>query len=270
MDMHPPITLSLLFLLVFCSSCFADTEIFQIKNRPADEILPVVNATLSAQGRAVADNVGNMIIVNDTPEAIENIRKLLLSSDQRMAQVTVEMAFASSGQDHITHINTAGKKRGRHLSTEDTLFRYATSGQNRKSRSFITVSSGSSGYIRMAREVPVTDKWIFFCRRYGVPYLLKEIHTIETGMEVSPIIAGDQVILTVIPRISWMVNGRPDSYRFVDGATRVTIPRSKWIALGGASNLSTTDNDILGTILSTGDSKTKDNFIIQIKADVNE
>lgn len=270
MSLQPTIFLSLLLLLISCCSCFAATEIFQIRNRPADEILPVIRAALSPQGRAVADSVGNMIIVNDTPEVIETVRSLLLSSDQRMPQVTVQMTFESTDSDPAQRIRTTGKKPGRHLSSEDTLFRYADSSQSRKSRSFVTLFSGSSGYIRMAREIPVTEKWIFFCRHHGVPYLLKETRTIETGMEVSPVAAGDQVILTIIPRISWMVNGRPDSFRFVDAATRLTMPRSQWIGLGGMSSITKNDSDILEAILSTAESSKKDNFSIQIKADVTE
>lgn len=269
MDLRPSICLSLFLPLISCCSCFATTEFFQISNRPADEILPVVRMALSPQGRAVADSVGNMIIVNDTPETIEAVRSILLSSDQPMPQVTVEMAFESFGND-ARQVPTAGKRPGKHLSTENTLFRYADSGQRRRSRSFVTVSSGSSGYIRMAREVPVTEKWIIFCRRHGVPHLLQETRTIETGMEVTPVAAGDQVIVTIIPRISWMVNGRPDSFRFVDAATRLTIPRSQWTGLGGMRSVEKSNSDILETILSTGEYSKNDDFFIQVKADVNE
>lgn len=122
----------------------------------------------------------------------------------------------------------------------------------------------------MAREVPVTEKWIFFCRRHGVPYLLQETRTIETGMEVTPVAAGDQIILTIIPRISWMVNGRPDSFRFVDAASRLTIPRSQWTTLGGMHSIEEKGSEILETILSTGDSREQTDFSIRIKADVNK
>ena len=269
MEIRPIIGLSLL-LLLFCSSCFADTEIFQIKNRPAEEILPMVRTALSPQGRAVADNVGNMIIVNDTPETIDTVRSLLLSSDQPMARITVRMTFESSEAGRAGQMPPRVKKPGRHLSTEETLLRYRDSGQKRTSRSFVTVSSGSRGYIRMARVVPVTERWIVFCRRYGVPYLLQGTRTIETGMEVAPVAAGNQVILTITPRISWMANGSPESFRFVDAATRVTIPRSQWIALGGVTSVSGNGNDLLETIFSTSEFSKEEEFTIRIKADVTE
>jgi hypothetical protein len=121
----------------------------------------------------------------------------------------------------------------------------------------------------MAREVPVTDRWIFFCRRYGVPYLLRDTRTIETGMEVSPVVAGDKVIVTVTPRISWMGDGRIETYRFVDASTEVSIPRSQWSEVGGISNMIEGRNDLFGTILSAGSSREQERVRILIKADVD-
>ncbi len=226
----------------------------------------MVEAILSPQGRAVADKIGNMIVVNDHPEIIEEVRTLLLSSDQRVPQVRVQIAFDSADSNKTLDV----RKSGRHLSTKDTLYQYSKSGRKSRGHSFIMVSSGSSGYIRMAREVPVTESWVVFCRRYGVPYLLKETRTIETGIEVSPIAAGDQITVTVTPRISWREKGRPDSFRFVDATTSVTIPRSQWFDLGGMSNMSESQEDVLGTILSTGGAGDENGFFMRIKADITD
>jgi len=232
-------------LFQFTGNSFAATEIFTVKHRLATDILPVVQAVLSPQGRAVADNIGNTIVVNDTAEVIQTVSTLLLSSDQRVPQVRVQMRFSGAGDP------------GRHLSTR----------KNRES-AFVTVSSGSSAYIRMAREVTLTKQWLVLCRRYRVPIYLKETRTLETGMEVMPVAAGDQVIVTVTPRISWMENGRTDSFRFIDAATTITIPRSQWVNMGGMSSSSGKNLDILGRILSTRDLDRKSNFLIKIKADV--
>lgn len=239
---------TVLFFLLFqlAGNSFAETEIFMVTHRLAAEILPVVQSTLSPQGRAVADNIGNTIVVNDTPEVLQTVRTLLLSSDQPVPQIRVQMSFGGGGE-----------RSGRHLST-------------RKSRenAFVTVSSGSSGYIRMARQITLTDQWLVLCRRYAVPIHLKETRTLETGMEVMPVAAGDKVIVTVTPRISWMENGRIDNFRFVEAATQVTIPRSQWVNIGGMSSLSADNPDILATILSTRDPDRKNNFLIKIKADI--
>lgn len=256
----------LLMSFLFAATCLAESEMFKLRNRRAVEVLPMVEALLSPQGRAAADRIGNIIIVNDSPEVIREIRTLLQSSDHRMPQVRVQIAFASNDSEQGVHF----EKSGRHLSTEDTLERYAKSGRRSRGSSFIMVSSGSSGYIRMAREVPVTNIWLGLCSRYGVPYLLNGTKTIETGMEVSPVAAGDQVIVTVTPRISWRERGKVDSYRFVDAATRVTIPRSKWVDLGGIRTVSKRKKDILGIILSTGESSSESGLYMRLKADITE
>ena len=239
-------TVLFLLLFLFAGTTHAETEIFTVKHRLAADILPAVQSTLSPQGKAVADNIGNTIVVSDTPEVIDIVRTLLLSSDQKIPQVRVQM-----------QIGGGGNQSGRHLSTR----RSSESG-------FVTVSSGSRGYIRMAQEVTLDDRWLFLCRRYKVPIYLKETRTLETGMEVMPVAAGDQVIVTVTPRISWMENGKRDSFRFVDAATTVTIPRSKWVDIGGMSSIRADNSDVLTKILSTKDLDRKDNFLIKIKADV--
>jgi len=259
-----------LSLFLFVETCLAESEIFKINNRLAVDVLPVVKAMLSPQGRAVADKYGNSIVVNDTVEILDEVRTLLLSSDQRVPQVRVQVAFDSADDGRFAGFGgQSGAVPGRRLSTKDTRYRYANSGRRTSGTSFIMVSSGSSGYIRMAREVPVTEEWIILFRRHRVPFLLKETRTIETGMEVSPVVAGEQVIVTVTPRVSWMENGRADSFRFVDASTTVTIPRSQWFELGGMRNSLESDKEIFGRILSTGSSSEMNTFLMKIKADIN-
>ncbi len=218
---------SLIFFATFAGTCLAETELFKLKNRLAAEVLPVVEAFLSPNGRAVADSFGNMIVVNDTPEVIDEIRALLLDSDQPVAQVKVQIALDAAESGEIISFGKNGK-RGRHLSTEKPHFRYSDARQTGSSRSFILVSSGSSGYIRLARQVPVTEEWRFLFRRHAVPIFLKEIRTIETDMEVSPVVVGDPVIVTVTPRVSWLANGDAESFRFVDVSTTISVPHSEW------------------------------------------
>lgn len=239
-------TLLFLLLFLFAGNSHAETEIFTVKHRLAADILPVVQSTLSTEGKAIADNIGNTIVVSDTPEVIETVRTLLLSSDQKIPQVRVQMHFGGGGE-----------LPGRHLSTR----RSNESG-------FVTVSSGSRGYIRMAQQVTLDDRWLFLCRRYRVPIYLKETRTLETGMEVMPVAVGDQVMVTITPRISWMENGKADSFRFVEAATTVTIPRSQWVDIGGMSSIRADSSDVLTKILSTRDLDRKDSFLIKIKADV--
>ena len=234
-----------LLLFLTGSSSYAATEIFIVKHRLASDILPVVQSVLSPQGKAVADNIGNTIVVNDTPEVIQSVSTLLLSSDRSVPQIRVQMQFGG-GREFS----------GRRLSTG-----------KRSEQAFVTVSSGSSGYIRMAQQVTLTDHWLRLCRRYGVPLYLKETKTIETGMEVMPVAAGDQVIVSVTPRISWVENGTEQSYRFVDAATKVIVPRSRWIDIGGINGLTSDNSDVFGTVLSTG-TMDRSSFLISIKADV--
>ncbi len=259
-----------LWVLFFADNCVAASEIFKINNRLAVDVLPVVEALLSPQGRAVADRYGNSIIVNDSPEVIEEVRNILLTSDQRLPQVRVEVAFDSVHSGQGVFYDGNRRSSGRRLSTDGARSFSPYSSSEGRGRSFVTVSSGSNGYIRMAKQVPLTSEWLFWCNRYGVPLPVKVVNTIETGFEVSPVAVGDQVIVTVTPRISWTGNGRSDSFRFAEAATTITIPRSQWFDLGGIRNLSWGKEDLFGTLLSTGDYSEKSSLLIKIKADVKD
>jgi hypothetical protein len=251
-------------------NCFAASEIFKITNRLATDVLPVVESLLSPQGRAVADRYGNTIVVNDSPAVIAEIRTILLTSDQRLAQVRVEIAFDSADSGQVIKHDGYGSRPGRRLSTDGARYGYPHTKSEGRGRSFLTISSGSSGYIRMAKQVPVTSDWMFWFNRYGVPFFVKEVKTIETGFEVSPVAVGDQVIVTVTPRISWTENGRRDSYRFAEAATTVTISRSQWFDLGGVSDVSQGREDLFGVLLSTGDYGDSSSMLMRIKADVKD
>lgn len=259
-----------LWVFFIADNCVADSEIFKINNRLAVDILPVVESLLSPHGRAVADKYGNSIVVNDSPDVIAEVRNILLTSDQRLPQVRVEVAFDSAESGRVVFYDGERRRSGRRLSTDGARYRFPYSSREGSGRSFITVSSGSNGYIRMAKQVPLTSEWLFWCNRYGVPLSAKVVNTIETGLEVSPVAVGDQVIVTVTPQVSWMENGRSNSFRFAEAATTMTIPRSQWFELGGISNLSRGKEDLFGTLLSTGDYSDKSSILMKIKADVKD
>ena len=87
-------------------------------------------------------------------------------------------------------------------------------------------------------------------------------------MEVMPVAAGDQVIVSVTPVISWRENGTRESFRFVDAATKVTVPYSRWVDIGGVSSMGQDNPDIPGNSLSTRSLDHNRNFLMSIKADV--
>ena len=52
---------------------------------------------------------------------------------------------------------------------------------------------------------------------------------------VLPVIAGDLVHIDIIPMISHEEKGRPGVIRFVDASTQISVPRGKWVIIGGSS-----------------------------------
>jgi hypothetical protein len=122
--------------------------------------------------------------------------------------------------------------------------------QRGSSEFFILVSSGNWGYIVVGREVAYTQRWIELCRRYARVVEGVVIQRIETGMEVRPVLMGDQAEVEIMPRISHEVPGREQGViRFASASTRVSVPLGQWIEMGGADRES---NEVMRAILESG------------------
>ena len=57
----------------------AATELIQLNYRTAEDVLPVVQAALDGQGKA--SPYGNQLVINATPEKIQEVRDLLQQLD---------------------------------------------------------------------------------------------------------------------------------------------------------------------------------------------
>ncbi len=71
---------------------------------------------------------------------------------------------------------------------------------------------------------------------------------VETGFEVTPIVAGENVHLRIVPRIAY--GDRNDAIiRFFGAQTELTVPFGRWVEIGGSN---THSNEVIEEILSRG------------------
>lgn len=76
------------------------TEVFELQNVPAPKIEEAVSNLISKRGQAKSfskfqnNNYSNSLIVTDTQEAVERIRKLIKSLDKKIRQVVIKAQFA--------------------------------------------------------------------------------------------------------------------------------------------------------------------------------
>jgi type II secretory pathway component HofQ len=252
-------------VLVLATVCFAETAHIKIYFREAEEALPFVETLLSPEGSAVVDKTSNAIIVRDDSETIEKIQQMIKQIDTEPEQVRIRVRFEEEGVSNqsdlsgdISHSEYSTPSERRVSSTRGSLNVTERSINARESvESFITVSSGSSAYINVGKDIPYTQRWIDYSRNYA--HVVEEIvwQRVDTGFEVKPTVTEKAVILEIIPRVSSESEGPDSVIRFTEAATRLTVARGQWVSIGGNSRNS---NEVVSDILSKGTDKRKRNI----------
>ncbi len=238
----------------------ADTfQIIKVKKRPAKELLPQVQTVLSPTGRASVDTISNAIIVSDTPEVIENIRRLIAGLDKSVPQVTIRLRYRQAGTK-TRSLSTAGG-----ISGGEGGLRMHTDAFNQSQTLQLTLSSGSSGYLMVGRDLPFTDYWLDLCSRYGYRFKwMTRYKRVESGFEVQAVALGSRVDLTLVPRLSF---GDSREIRFTRAATRITIPVDTWVPVA-ASDAGT---DLISAAIVTANGQSNSRaMVIEVKARVRK
>jgi hypothetical protein len=242
--------------------CQADVEIIPIHYRDASEVLSAVNGLLSSEGRATFDVRTNSLILIDTDETVRRIREFLDTFDTPVQQVKIRLRFHESFSSRDRRVSGSGgvsgdgwevhtgkkRKNGVEIQLDDKH-----GDRRRTSEHFIITTSGSPAYILTGKEIPYKERWTYLCRRYAVCADTISVRTIETGMEILPVIVGDRANIDITPRIS---HTDPDegegAVRFTRASTRLSVPLGEWVDIGGTGEKS---NEVLNAILesATGD-----------------
>jgi type II secretory pathway component GspD/PulD (secretin) len=120
--------------------------------------------------------------------------------------------------------------------------------------------SGSSAYLWVGKEVPFTERWVYFTHHYAHVVETVNFQRVETGFEVRPIVAGNNVQIEIVPRISSLERGG-QIVRFTEASTTLTVPKGQWVTIGGASEQS---NEVFRDILSYGSSSTNSSLSLSL------
>jgi len=261
-----------LFLALACLvgvSLAAEVAVIKVNYRSAAEILPQVQNLLTPEGKASVDTRTNSLIVVDTKESLTKIQAFVSSMDQPVEQVKVRFRFQEQGVSTNRGVGASGTVSGEHGSVtmggdrrEGVHVRAQDRVVNRRgnTESFISVMSGSSAYLWVGKEVPFTERWVYYTHHYAHVVTTVNFERIETGFEVLPIVAGNTVQIQIIPRISSLERGG-QIVRFTEAATTLSVPKGQWVTFGGSSEQS---NEVIRDILSYGSSSTNSTLSLSL------
>ena len=242
-------------LILFCSVLSAnEVAVIKIKYRKAAELVPVVQSMLSANGSVTVSQRVNSLVIVDNPEAIRRVYAYLEHFDIPVEQVRIHVRFNTSGSDEERAVAARGRYSNENVSIGVGRKRkdgVEISGQDRRRRrsssfdAFVIAMSGSPAFIRTGEEIPYQQGSAFF-RQYAPGDGTVTWQTAESGFEVTPIVAGDNVHLKIVPFVAY--DDRKDGViRFFEAQTELTTPFGQWVEIGGTADRK---NEIFTEILS--------------------
>jgi hypothetical protein len=236
-----------LLLLLISLPVAADypIEVIQLKSRPLDEILPVINPLLGEDGTATG--MGDKLVLKAAPEQVREIRQLLLEIDRppRRLLITVstqgDSTRGSSGYsagadikagDGRIRINSPG--HGGDDTRVDVRLHDSSDRHSLSSGQKVQALEGRPAFIASGTGIPFHD-----VERYTAGGRLYERHVTRmydasSGFYVVPRVNGDYVTLDIQQR-----NDRPGMQRgVINTQSADTVVRGRlgeWIDLGGVN-----------------------------------
>ena len=284
--MTRPLLIPLLGLLLLCSSARADSiETIQLQNRPAAEVIPIIQPMLDAGGSVSGQ--GFQLFVRSSERNLAQIRQLVETLDTAARQLLISVfqgserdlrALAMSGgfryQDDNADISFgSGGRPPRGADVTYSTRGAAVSGNVLSTRGRLSdnpihqlrVSEGSPGYIETGASIPYFAGSIWLGARRPVVEAGVDYKDVTTGFYVLPRVHGEQVTVEISPHKDALSRSRSGAIDTQSASTRVTGPLGEWIPIGGVTEQTRRSSDSIGSHLAT-QSRTNDS--IWIKADV--
>jgi type II secretory pathway component GspD/PulD (secretin) len=262
-------------------SLAAETElrVIPLKHRTADEVVPVVRPLLMP-GESVS-GMDARLIVRAAPQTFTQIERLLAEIDipRRNLRISVRhtgevgpaqgvQGFSGNAQRGNTRIivtngdramtgttsGKAGPGEGEQGSSERTI-----STKRDTSTQTLTVLDGGRAFLHIGETISQVQPFLALAgSRLGVVAGI-QYYDVTTGFEVEPRILGEQIQLSVTPRLAFRSNQGEQAVVFQELRTQVTVKPGEWTDLGGAVESS---SEVNRQILSTGSADSR--FLIRV------
>lgn len=228
-------------------------EVFPLKYRSAEEVIPAIQPFLDRDG--AISNLQGKLIIRTSPGNMQEIRRLLdgIDTAPRRLMITVRQdvdraterrlrelsgqlgpddaqAIVSSNSGSNSGVIVQGQQGDSHLRAQAINSR---SLENDKNTQRLQVLEGNRAFIRVGQSLPIPAR--------GVIYSPQGIRVIENtqfrdatvGFTVVPRLNGDRVTLEVSPQRDSPNMQMPDTINIQQIATSVSGRLGEWIDIGG-------------------------------------
>ena len=251
LNKHPLPAVVAIFSLVFI--CFAiasggQVAVIELKNRPADELIPVISPflgpgdTLSGQG--------SLLFLSTTPDNLARIQSIIAHLDQALQQLAITVVQGENAIDQLRSIDitgsvaigdgvTLGVGDPRNQPHDSIAVDARNSQRTRRSSDIqqVLVQNGATATVYLGLSLPVamdspTHKGMRYHQIQGYREML-------TGARVTPRISGNRVTLEIEVRQDQPSGDSPEVVHTQKIQTQIQARLDEWIDIGsilGVSN----------------------------------
>ena len=247
-------------------------EIIELRNRPAEEVIPLVRPLLGPQDALTG--TGYQLIIRAKPDTIREVRDLVRQLDQAQKNLLVTVSAGRAEDLRDREIGVSGRietdrgsvtigdaeEEGIHGTLrEDTTRRLTTQGSS------VRVLEGQSAFIRTGGEVPYVTSGVIVTGHRVITSSGVEYRRVETGFYVTPRVSGDRVFLHIRPVQQEL---QPDqTIATQEAETTISGPVGEWITIGGVAQEQRRESS--GTISRRWETRGRDDAI-SVKVEVVE
>jgi len=272
----------LLFImsLLMTGTLFADQndplKIIDLKNRPADEIIPVIKPMLKPNDAITG--TGFQLFIRTDAKTLDEVTRLLQVMDNSPRNLVIKVRSNFGSGSKSTDFNTSGnyevgddvrvvvgdgpsKKKGAKVRINGN-----SNNTDRDTEYMIRVIEGGQAFIAGGEIRPYEHRTIIR-HRYGVSvYDSVDYQDITSGFYVTPRLIGNgKVSLQVQPHYRTVNEERSDNIDVQESDTTLEAKLSEWIQIGGI-NTETKSKD--SGILSNSRNSSNIRSDIYIKVDL--
>ncbi|MAL93150.1 MAG: secretin [Pseudomonas sp.] len=267
--MNPRIAL-LAVALSICLPLQAATEVIQLNNRMAEDVLPVAESVLGGQGRVTA--YGNQLIVNAPDSLIRELRQVVDQLDVAPKRLLIRVDTQDSASSSTGGYRVDGSVRAGDVEFETgrgeiggrdqvRIIRRSTNSRDGGIQQ-IQASEGYPALIQVGQSVPLTTQGT---DGYGQIYQQTQYRDVLRGFFAAATVHGDRVQISISSSRDRLAQGRSGVVEVQNADTRVSGRVGEWITVGGVDESASSDQR--GTLrrYSTQGSQ---NLSMRLKVDV--
>lgn len=241
----------------------ADLTVIELRNRTADEMLPVLRPLVGAD--AALSGIDYKLFVRGSATDVARIRDALAVLDRTPRQLMVSVRYNSNPQDKSTGVGVGGNviQSGGNTSARIGVRAGTTiTTTNDSNVSSVRVLEGNGAHIATGQSVPLVTavRSPSSNRQRGINGVAIDYHEYTSGFDVMPRINGDRVLLDIntqqerppgstgqangaIQRATTTLSGRLGEWIELGGVTSSSYEQSSNVGIGRGSRVVTTQSD---------------------------